>query len=121
MPADRAEAVIAAAERLVAKQRAMVAAVRGGRSVVEVMHDREFEAAYLLRGHDGMSGRHLIAAFEGLPTAAVSDALDKLGLPGSAHGIAAIFPRRAADRSRLHDRLRTGLADRAGDGGRLYR
>lgn len=32
------------------------------------------------------------AAFEGLPTAAVSDALDKLGLPGSALGIAPIFP-----------------------------
>lgn len=45
VPADHAEAVIAAAERLVAKQRAMVAAVRGGRSVVEVMHDREFDAA----------------------------------------------------------------------------
>jgi len=34
----------------------------------------------------------IVAAFEGLPTAAVSDALDKLGLPGSAHGIAAIYP-----------------------------
>lgn len=44
VPADRAEEVIAAAERLVAKQRAMVAAVRAGRSVVEVMHDREFDA-----------------------------------------------------------------------------
>ena len=32
------------------------------------------------------------AAFEGLPTAAISDALDKLGLPGSALGIAPIFP-----------------------------
>lgn len=51
VPADRAEEVIAAAERLVAKQRAMVAAVRGGRSVVEVMHDREFDAA-LAKGAD---------------------------------------------------------------------
>lgn len=42
--ADRAEEVVATAERLVAKQRAMVTAVRAGRSVVEVMHDREFDA-----------------------------------------------------------------------------
>jgi 4-hydroxy-4-methyl-2-oxoglutarate aldolase len=50
VPADRAEEVISAAERLVAKQRAMVAAVRGGRSVVEVMHDREFDSV-LVKGH----------------------------------------------------------------------
>lgn len=33
----------------------------------------------------------LVEQFRGLPTAAVSDALDKLGLPGSALGIAPIF------------------------------
>ena len=33
----------------------------------------------------------IVALFDGLPTAAVSDALDKLGLPGSALGIAPIF------------------------------
>lgn len=49
VPADHAEEVIAAAERLVGKQRAMVAAVRGGRSVVDVMHDREFDAVLAKR------------------------------------------------------------------------
>lgn len=43
VPGDRAEEVVALAEALVAKQTAMVAAVRAGRSVVEVMHDTEFD------------------------------------------------------------------------------
>lgn len=42
---DRAEEVIATAERLAAKENAMIEAVRAGRSVVEVMHDRSFDAA----------------------------------------------------------------------------
>jgi len=33
----------------------------------------------------------VVESFRGLPTAAVSDALDRLGLPGSAHGIAPLF------------------------------
>ena len=41
----RAEEVIATAERLAARESAMIAAVREGRSVVEVMHDRSFDAA----------------------------------------------------------------------------
>jgi 4-hydroxy-4-methyl-2-oxoglutarate aldolase len=45
IPEERAEEVIAAAERLAARQAAMVQAVRSGRSVVEVMHDTAFEAA----------------------------------------------------------------------------
>lgn len=42
---ERAEEVLAAAERLAAKEAAMIAAVRAGRSVVEVMSDTAFEAA----------------------------------------------------------------------------
>src|SRR5919206_604772 len=45
IPQERAEEVIAAAERLAARQAAMVQAVRAGRSVVEVMHDTAFESA----------------------------------------------------------------------------
>jgi len=41
----RAEEVVSAAERLAAREAAMVAAVRAGRSVVEVMKDTAFEAA----------------------------------------------------------------------------
>lgn len=45
VPADRAEEVIAAAERLAERQARMAAAVREGRSVVEVMHDSQFTSA----------------------------------------------------------------------------
>ncbi len=45
VPADRAEEVLAAAERLERRQRAMLAAVRDGRSVIDVMHDSSFTSA----------------------------------------------------------------------------
>jgi regulator of RNase E activity RraA len=45
VPQARAAEVIDRAMRLAARQARMVAAVRGGRSVVDVMHDREFDAA----------------------------------------------------------------------------
>ncbi len=45
VPAAHAEEVLAAAERLAERQAAMVAAVRAGRSVVEVMHDEQFASA----------------------------------------------------------------------------
>lgn len=45
VPADRAEQILSAAERLASRQEAMLAAVRSGRSVVEVMADSQFAAA----------------------------------------------------------------------------
>ena len=45
VPADRAGEVLAAAERLAVRQERMVAAVREGRSVVDVMHDSQFTSA----------------------------------------------------------------------------
>lgn len=45
VPASRAEDVLAAAERLAARQESMLAAVRSGRSVVEVMADSQFTTA----------------------------------------------------------------------------
>ncbi len=44
VPAARIEDVLAMAERIARRQDGMVAAVRAGRSVAEVMHDKEFEA-----------------------------------------------------------------------------
>ncbi|MCJ2876634.1 RraA family protein [Rhizobium pusense] len=44
VPADRIEAVLDLGERIANRQDGMVAAVRAGRSVAEVMHDKEFEA-----------------------------------------------------------------------------
>ena len=44
VPEDRIEEVLDLGERIAKRQDGMVAAVRSGRSVVEVMHDKEFEA-----------------------------------------------------------------------------
>jgi regulator of RNase E activity RraA len=44
VPADRIEEVLDLGERIAKRQDGMVAAVRGGRSVAEVMHDKEFDA-----------------------------------------------------------------------------
>jgi regulator of RNase E activity RraA len=44
VPAARIEEVLDLGERITKRQDAMVAAVRAGRSVAEVMHDKEFDA-----------------------------------------------------------------------------
>lgn len=44
VPADRIAEVIALGERIARRQDGMVSAVRAGRSVADVMHDKEFEA-----------------------------------------------------------------------------
>lgn len=44
VPAERIEEVLDLAERITRRQDGMVAAVRAGRSVADVMHDKEFEA-----------------------------------------------------------------------------
>lgn len=44
VPADHIAEVLDLAERIAQRQNGMVAAVRTGRSVAEVMHDKEFEA-----------------------------------------------------------------------------
>ncbi len=44
VPAARIEEVLELGERIAKRQDGMVAAVRAGRSVAEVMHDKEFEA-----------------------------------------------------------------------------
>lgn len=44
IPAARINEVLDLSERIATREAAMVAAVRGGRSVADVMHDRQFEA-----------------------------------------------------------------------------
>jgi 4-hydroxy-4-methyl-2-oxoglutarate aldolase len=44
VPADRIAEVITFGERIARRQNGMVSAVRAGRSVADVMHDKEFEA-----------------------------------------------------------------------------
>jgi regulator of RNase E activity RraA len=47
VPAARIEEVVELGERIAKRQDGMVKAVRAGRSVAEVMHDKEFEAIYV--------------------------------------------------------------------------
>ena len=46
-PAARIEEVVDLGERIAKRQDGMVKAVRAGRAVAEVMHDKEFEAIYV--------------------------------------------------------------------------
>lgn len=100
VPAGRIKEVLDLAERIERRQDSMVQAVRAGHSVSEVMHDRQFEAigagssdepatSLSPRNTKSMSSeeREISALFAGLDSAAVSDALDKLGILGQAYGI----------------------------------
>lgn len=100
VPAERIEEVLDLAERIEHRQKGMLEAVRAGRPVSEVMHDKQFAAIHpsasssttttpsSLNPQDIAEGdRELVALFAQLDTPAVSDALDKLGIPGQALGI----------------------------------
>lgn len=101
-PSDRIEEILDLAERIDRRQNGMVEAVRAGQPVSEVMHDSQFEAINVKNPSDEVEAalpvqkgpRHpsaedqeLVALFAGSDTPAVSDALDKLGIPGQAFGI----------------------------------
>lgn len=103
VPAQRIEEVLELAERIDRRQSLMVDAVRAGKPVSEVMHDTQFEAIHegtppLTAVAVGSSSKQnpkkasaedqeLVALFAGSDTPGVSDALDKLGIPGQAFGI----------------------------------
>lgn len=107
VPAVRIGEVVDLAERIDRRQARMVEAVRAGHPVSEVMHDSQFEA---IRQSDSAptpqqtaapelvpaprnpnsaipEDKELVALFADSDTPAVSDALDKLGIPGQAFGI----------------------------------
>ncbi|KAL5360156.1 ribonuclease E inhibitor RraA/Dimethylmenaquinone methyltransferase [Aspergillus floccosus] len=94
VPAERIREVLDLAERIDRRQKLMVNAVRAGKPVSEVMHDSQFEA---IRDNDTPAPSNpnkahpededLVALFAGADTPAVSDALDKLGIPGQVSGI----------------------------------
>ncbi|KAF4537175.1 Demethylmenaquinone methyltransferase family protein [Lasiodiplodia theobromae] len=103
VPAQRIDEVLEFAERIDRRQSLMVHAVRAGKAVSEVMHDTQFEAireeppsatiiaaAPSSKGNPNQAGdedRELVALFADSDTPGVSDALDKLGIPGQAFGI----------------------------------
>ncbi|KAI1028284.1 hypothetical protein LB503_002781 [Fusarium chuoi] len=98
VPADRIEDVLELGERIDRRQNAMVQEVRSGRSVAEVMHDTQFEAigssTAPSRSHKPQNPKdathedqELVRLFANSDTPGVSDALDKLGIPGQAFDI----------------------------------
>ncbi|KAF9630233.1 demethylmenaquinone methyltransferase family protein [Lasiodiplodia theobromae] len=100
VPAQKIDEVLEFAERIDRRQSLMVRAVRAGKAVSEVMHDTQFEAireetpssttAATFKGNPNQAvdeDRELVALFADSDTPGVSDALDKLGIPGQAFGI----------------------------------
>ncbi|KAH6951996.1 ribonuclease E inhibitor RraA/Dimethylmenaquinone methyltransferase [Fusarium avenaceum] len=94
--------VLELAERIERRQQSMVQEVRTGRSVAEVMHDKQFEAIATTSASDGSENhqsstnnpkqaspedQELVSLFADSDTPGVSDALDKLGIPGQAFNI----------------------------------
>ncbi|KAH7159510.1 demethylmenaquinone methyltransferase family protein [Dactylonectria estremocensis] len=96
IPAERIDEVLDLAERVERRQDGMLHAVRAGRPVSEVMHDKQFEAIHDRDAKDTAvvakvevedEDQDLTSLFAHLDTPSVSDALDKLGIPGQAFGI----------------------------------
>ncbi|KAF4956727.1 hypothetical protein FSARC_11495 [Fusarium sarcochroum] len=102
VPASRIDEVLDLGERIDRRQQGMVQEVRNGRSVAEVMHDKQFEAIATThiskkpQKHDihntnpkqaAEEDQELVALFAESDTPGVSDALDKLGIPGQAFNI----------------------------------
>jgi regulator of RNase E activity RraA len=87
VPMTRAVEVLAAAEGIQVREAAIIADVRAGVPIDQAMHDARLagqQQSTKRRGRDGTTTHSVLA---GVPTASISDALDKLGLPGSVHGI----------------------------------
>jgi regulator of RNase E activity RraA len=104
VPAGRIKDVLELGERIERRQTLMLQAVQAGQPVSDVMHDTVFEA---IRDNEATltpslttgpsfkrepkkarsEDRELVALFADSDTPGVSDALDKLGIPGQAFGI----------------------------------
>jgi len=102
IPWTHAEPVLDQAEQLLAREKAIAADIRAGATLPEAMHDARLagetpplrvDVPVTTEPVDERPALELIAT---LPTAAISDALDRLALPGSLHGIG---PLRAGQRS----------------------
>ncbi|KAL2681402.1 hypothetical protein Neosp_009013 [[Neocosmospora] mangrovei] len=98
VPAGHIEEVVDLGERIDRRQTKMLQEVRAGRSVAEVMHDKQFDAisskgqtnSCTPKGNPkkpAPEDQELVALFTDSDTPGVSDALDKLGIPGQAFNI----------------------------------
>lgn len=101
--AERIAEVLDLAEKIDRRQNGMLEAVRSGRPVSEVMHDKQFAAIHASKSASSIEAakssalrnlksassedEELVALFAQADTPGVSDALDKLGIPGQTFGI----------------------------------
>ena len=96
VPLAHAEEVLERAEAIVGREAAIAADIRAGKAITEAMHDARLAGTAQPQAADEGSGPSAVELLAGLPTAAISDALDRLGLPGSLHGIGPLHPGRRA-------------------------
>jgi len=96
IPAGHTEQVLQRAEAIAAREQHIATDVRAGASMARAMHDARLAGTSSPATEAGAGDRADEAAKQAgrarvtlaqLPTAAISDALDRLGLPGSLHGI----------------------------------
>lgn len=96
IPAQHIEAVLELGERIDRRQAQMVQAVLAGQPVSDVMHDSKFEAIQAPgtvplpksnRKKSSAEDEELVSLFAASDTPGVSDALDKLGIPGQVFNI----------------------------------
>ena len=97
VPQARAEEVISRAEAILGREKAIAVDVRAGVPMAQAMHDARLAG----QQHDAPAAGDAprlpaLARLALVPTAAVSDALDRLGLPGSLHGIGGLREGQAA-------------------------
>ncbi|MEW9267494.1 hypothetical protein AB1207_22355 [Kineococcus endophyticus] len=88
VPRAYAAEVIARAQAIVGREAAIAADVRRGAEMAQAMHDARLAGQqYEVTAPQEGPRLPVQARLSLVPTAAVSDALDRLGLPGSLHGL----------------------------------
>ena len=89
IPRNEADAVLDRAEAIMEREAAIASEVAQGRSLPDAMHDARL-AGDRLDDVPTVENLPAGARLGLLPTAAISDALDRLGLTGSVHGLAGL-------------------------------
>jgi regulator of RNase E activity RraA len=98
IPRQRASEVINRAEQILARESEIATDIRAGTPINRAMHDARLAGQTTSPADaDGATdSRTVIDRLALLPTAAISDALDKLALPGPVPNIAPLLPGRRA-------------------------
>ncbi|MHA3021752.1 RraA family protein [Mycobacterium sp. BMJ-28] len=96
IPRQRAAEVIGRAEQILARESAIAADIRSGLPINTAMHDARLAGRAEPGADAATDGRTPTERLAVLSTAAISDALDTLALPGSVPGMTPLLPGRRA-------------------------